>query len=275
MKCIGFIGPSGTGKSHHALVVAPDYNIDCIIDDGLLIYHNKIVVGHSAKEENNRMQAVRRAIFFYPDHAASVRQALAKIAPDQLLILGTSKHMIHRICEALHLPEASQFIHIEDVSSAAEIAKAREIRNKEGKHIIPVPTMELKSHFHGYLLDPIRALLRGKGGKKEGDVEQSVVRPVFSYYGKLVFSDDVLFAIVRHCLSQIKGIARVNRVKVAKNYETDHNGLAIILTITVYYGESLKQLMRTIKDQVQHDIEYMTGMSVDVMKITVRGIATK
>ena len=275
MKCIGFIGPSGTGKSHHALVVAHDYNIDCIIDDGLLIYHNKIVVGHSAKEENNRMQAVRRAIFFYPDHAASVRQALAKIAPDQLLILGTSKHMIHRICEALHLPEASQFIHIEDVSSAAEIAKAREIRNKEGKHIIPVPTMELKSHFHGYLLDPIRALLRGKGGKKEGDVEQSVVRPVFSYYGKLVFSDDVLFAIVRHCLSQIKGIARVNRVKVAKNYETDHNGLAIILTITVYYGESLKQLMRTIKDQVQHDIEYLTGMSVDVMKITVRGIATK
>ncbi|MBC3536411.1 Asp23/Gls24 family envelope stress response protein [Megasphaera hominis] len=275
MKCIGFIGPSGTGKSHHALVVAHDYNIDCIIDDGLLIYHNKIVVGHSAKEENNRMQAVRRAIFFYPDHAASVRQALAKIAPDQLLILGTSKHMIHRICEALHLPEANQFIHIEDVSSAAEIAKAREIRNKEGKHIIPVPTMELKSHFHGYLLDPIRALLRGKGGKKEGDVEQSVVRPVFSYYGKLVFSDDVLFAIVRHCLSQIKGIARVNRVKVAKNYETDHNGLAIILTITVYYGESLKQLMRTIKDQVQHDIEYMTGMSVDVMKITVRGIATK
>ncbi len=275
MKCIGFIGPSGTGKSHHALVVAHDYNIDCIIDDGLLIYHNKIVVGHSAKEENNRMQAVRRAIFFYPDHAASVRQALAKIAPDQLLILGTSKHMIHRICEALHLPEASQFIHIEDVSSAAEIAKAREIRNKEGKHIIPVPTMELKSHFHGYLLDPIRTLLRGKGGKKEGDVEQFVVRPVFSYYGKLVFSDDVLFAIVRHCLSQIKGIARVNRVKVAKNYETDHNGLAIILTITVYYGESLKQLMRTIKDQVQHDIEYMTGMSVDVMKITVRGIATK
>lgn len=275
MKCIGFIGPSGTGKSHHALVVAHDYNIDCIIDDGLLIYHNKIVVGHSAKEENNRMQAVRRAIFFYPDHAASVRQALAKIAPDQLLILGTSKHMIHRICEALHLPEANQFIHIEDVSSAAEIAKAREIRNKEGKHIIPVPTMEPKSHFHGYLLDPIRALLRGKGGKKEGDVEQSVVRPVFSYYGKLVFSDDVLFAIVRHCLSQIKGIARVNRVKVAKNYETDHNGLAIILTITVYYGESLKQLMRTIKDQVQHDIEYMTGMSVDVMKITVRGIATK
>lgn len=275
MKCIGFIGPSGTGKSHHALVVAHDYNVDCIIDDGLLIYHNKIVVGHSAKEENNRMQAVRRAIFFYPDHAASVRQALAKIAPDQLLILGTSKHMIHRICEALHLPEANQFIHIEDVSSAAEIAKAREIRNKEGKHIIPVPTMELKSHFHGYLLDPIRALLRGKGGKKEGDVEQSVVRPVFSYYGKLVFSDDVLFAIVRHCLSQIKGIARVNRVKVAKNYETDHNGLAIILTITVYYGESLKQLMRTIKDQVQHDIEYMTGMSVDVMKITVRGIATK
>ena len=45
MKIIGFVGPSGTGKSHHALVVAYDEKIEAIIDDGLLIYRNRIVAG--------------------------------------------------------------------------------------------------------------------------------------------------------------------------------------------------------------------------------------
>ena len=273
MHITGFIGASGTGKSYHALVVAHERNIDCIIDDGLLIYQNRIVAGPSAKE-TNRMQAVRRAIFLDPAHAKAVRKALLTIQPPRLLILGTSKHMICRICQALHLPHADDYIHIEEVSSAAEIAKARDIRLKEGKHIIPVPTMELKSHFHGYLLDPIRSFLSGRGGRKSG-VEQSVVRPVFSYYGKLVFSDDVLFALVRHTLKGMSGIARVNRVKVAKNYLSHANGLAIILTLTIYYGENIRQLLRRVKDEVQQSVEYTTGMSVDVMKITIRGIAPR
>ena len=37
MEVFGFIGASGTGKSHHALVVAYDHDIQAIIDDGLLI----------------------------------------------------------------------------------------------------------------------------------------------------------------------------------------------------------------------------------------------
>lgn len=274
MEVFGFIGASGTGKSHHALVVAYDHDIQAIIDDGLLIDHNRIVAGRSAKEETNRLKAVRRAIFNKPEDAAAMRAALEKIHPDKLLILGTSKHMICRICEALRLPYASDYIRIEDVSSAAEIAKARDIRLKEGKHIIPVPTMELKSHFHGYLLDPIRSFLSGRGGRKAG-VEQSVVRPVFSYYGKLVFSDDVLFALVRHTLNGMTGIARVNRVKVAKNYLSHANGLAIILTLTIYYGENIRQLLHKVKDEVQQSVEYTTGMSVDVMKITIRGIAPR
>lgn len=274
MKITGFVGASGTGKSYHALVVAHDYNIDCLIDDGLLIYQNRIVAGQSAKEEKNRMAAVRRAIFLDTAQAASVRTAINRIRPRQLLVLGTSAHMVHRICAALDLPEPSGFIHIEDVSTPDEIAKAREIRSKEGKHIIPVPTMELKSHFHGYLLDPIRSFLSGHNGRRD-NIEQSVVRPVFSYYGKLVFSDDVLFALVRHSLAKERGIARVNRVKVAKNYMAGSNGLAIILAITIYYGENMKRLMKRVKDDVQHEVEYTTGMSVDVMKITIRGIAPR
>ncbi|ERT61773.1 Asp23/Gls24 family envelope stress response protein [Megasphaera vaginalis (ex Srinivasan et al. 2021)] len=272
MKIIGFIGPSGTGKSHHALVVAYDNHIDSIIDDGLLIYQNRIIAGCSAKDETNRMRAVRCAIFLEPSHAAAVREALSRVKPEKLLILGTSKHMVQRIREALYLPPVDAYIRIEEVSCAAEIAKARAIRKAEGKHIIPVPTMELKSHFHGYLLDPIRSFLHNRSGKKGPDFEQSVVRPIFSYYGKLIFSDDVFFALIRHCLAGIDGIVKVNRVKVAKNYVPGSNGLAVVLGVTVRYGVHIKTLMQRIRCSLQDDIEYTTGMSVDILKITVRDV---
>ena len=275
MNVIGFIGASGTGKSHHALTVAYEHRIFCIIDDGLLIYQNRIIAGTSAKEETNRLKAVRRAIFLDKDHAAGVRAALEDIKPDQILILGTSRHMVHRICESLRLPEASSYITIEEVSCPEEIAKARAIRLNEGKHIIPVPTMELKPHFKGYLLQPIWSFLNGRGGKKNSGFEHSVVRPIFSYYGKLTFSNTMLDHLVLHRLQFIPGLAKVNKMTVAKNRREGANGLAVILTVTVYYGESIKEIMASIKQELQHDIEYTTGMSLEVLKITVRGVVPR
>lgn len=274
MKITGFIGASGTGKSHHALVVAYDHHIHCIIDDGLLIYRSRIIAGTSAKQESNRLKAVRRAIFNNPRHAEAIRAALERLKPEQILILGTSKHMVDRICESLHLPKADEFIRIEDVSCPEEIAKAKEIRIREGKHIIPVPTMELKPHFRGYLLDPIRALFYGRNGKKTPDFERSVVRPVFSYYGKLIFTNTAMEGLIRHSLSPIHGIKKINRLKVEKNHNTGGNGLAIILSVTILYGENIKKLMATIKRSIQHELEYTTGMSIEILKITINGIVS-
>ena len=78
MRVIAFVGPSGTGKSYRAIGVAHKHGCDAIIDDGLLIEGTKILAGTSAKTEQNKVQAVKRAIFMEKDHAAMVREALAK-----------------------------------------------------------------------------------------------------------------------------------------------------------------------------------------------------
>lgn len=62
MDVLAFTGPPGSGKSDRALVVAYENKASCIIDDGILIYHNRIVAGKSAKEAS-RLTAVRRALF--------------------------------------------------------------------------------------------------------------------------------------------------------------------------------------------------------------------
>ena len=88
MDVIALVGPSGTGKSHRALVIAHKHKADAIIDDGILISDGKIIAGHSAKQETSKIMAVRRAIFILPGHAEEVRKAIGEVNPHRILVLG-------------------------------------------------------------------------------------------------------------------------------------------------------------------------------------------
>jgi hypothetical protein len=110
MEVYALIGAAGTGKSHRASLVAAAYGISHIIDDGLLVVGARIVAGLSAKKEDSKMAAVRRAIFAERAHADDVRAALAADRPERVLILGTSRHMIELITDALDLPRPDKYI---------------------------------------------------------------------------------------------------------------------------------------------------------------------
>ena len=272
MEVIAFFGPPGTGKSDRALVVAYENKASCIIDDGILIYHSRIVAGKSAKREESRLKAVRRAIFWDAEQREEVRQALEKINPKRVLILGTSDRMVETICKALGLPKPSKYIRIQDVARPDEMLKAKEARNKEGKHVIPVPTMELKPYFKGYLIDPLRFF---RNRKKEmpkrfsENEERSVVRPVFSYYGKLSFSDRVIESLVYYAVRDMKKI-RITHVRSEKS-TGQMNGLILFIDVSVKPGtpQEIKKIIYTMRDRIQREIEHTTGMSLDTIKVNV------
>lgn len=272
MEVIAFFGPPGTGKSDRALVVAYENKASCIIDDGILIYHSRIVAGKSAKREESRLKAVRRAIFWDAEQREEVRQALEKINPKRVLILGTSDRMVETICKALGLPKPSKYIRIQDVARPDEMLKAKEARNKEGKHVIPVPTMELKPYFKGYLIAPLRFF---RNRKKEmpkrfsENEERSVVRPVFSYYGKLSFSDRVIESLVYYAVRDMKKI-RITHVRSEKS-TGQMNGLILFIDVSVKPGtpQEIKKIIHTMRDRIQREIEHTTGMSLDTIKVNV------
>ena len=272
MEVIAFFGPPGTGKSDRALVVAYENKASCIIDDGILIYHSRIVAGKSAKREESRLKAVRRAIFWDAEQREEVRQALEKINPKRVLILGTSDRMVETICKALGLPKPSKYIRIQDVARPDEMLKAKEARNKEGKHVIPVPTMELKPYFKGYLIDPLRFF---RNRKKEmpkrfsENEERYVVRPVFSYYGKLSFSDRVIESLVYYAVRDMKKI-RITHVRSEKS-TGQMNGLILFIDVSVKPGtpQEIKKIIHTMRDRIQREIEHTTGMSLDTIKVNV------
>lgn len=271
MEVIGFYGPPGTGKSDRALVVAYENKASCIIDDGILIYHSRIVAGKSAKREESRLKAVRRAIFWDKEQRDEVKAALQKINPQRVLILGTSDRMVVTIAKALALPMPARYIRIEDVAKPEDMLKASEARHKEGKHVIPVPTMELKPYFKGYMVDPLRFLRSRKKEPKRFSEwnERSVVRPVFSYYGKLTFSDKVIEDLVNYAVSGLKKI-KIRHVR-SKKSESQVNGLILYLDVNVRTGtpQDIKNVIHTMRDRVQREIEYTTGMSLETIKINI------
>ncbi len=195
IEVVAFVGPSGTGKSHRAIGVAFDNKCDAIIDDGILIKGTKILAGTSAKNEDNRIQAVKRAIFTDDEHARSVREALQKSTIKRLLIIATSDNMIKKIIGRLDLPEPTKTVYISQIATKQEIKKARYSRLHDGKHIVPVPSVELKPHFTGYFAN-LPYNIFSKHRKQEKDADRSIVRPAFSFYGKLLIADKAIEDII-------------------------------------------------------------------------------
>ena len=273
MDVIALVGPSGTGKSHRALMVAHQQHADAIIDDGILIKDGKIIAGHSAKTEKSKIMAVRRAIFVLPGHAEEVRKAIQEVRPHRMLILGTSENMVHKITKILRLPSIAKIIRIEDIASKAEMAQAQVARLKEGKHIVLVPTIELKPHFSGSLIDPLQSLFKRSPTKRRRLGEKSIVRPVFSYYGKLVIDDSAIKAIVASVVKAKEFVKKVAHIHVnhLRSGEEDQ-GLKISCEIVLSYGNHLPTLLAQTQRRVREAVEFMTGMVVHEINIMVKAL---
>lgn len=273
MDVIALVGASGTGKSYRALQVAQEHEADAIIDDGILIQNGKIIAGSSAKKEKNKIMAVRRAIFVLPGHAEEVRDAIQRIKPHRILIIGTSENMVHKIAKTLKLPSIQLIVRIEDIATNREIQTAQFHRLKEGKHIIPVPTIELKSHFSGYLIDPLQSLFKRSRIKRRKLGEKSIVRPIFSYYGKLIIDDRVIRSIVERIVKAKEFIKNVKQVTINHLMSGEEDrGLMISCEVVLSYGSHIPTLISQTQARVREAVEFTTGMAVHAINISVKAL---
>ncbi len=273
MDVIALVGPSGTGKSHRALQVAREHEADAIIDDGILIKDGHIVAGESAKTEKSKIMAVRRAIFVLPGHADEVRDAIQEMQPHRILVIGTSENMVQKIAKTLKLPPIQSIVRIEDIASRTEIATAQFHRLKEGKHIIPVPTIELKPHFSGFLVNPLQTIFKQSPVKRRKLGEKSIVRPVFSYYGKLIIDDRVIQVIVEKIVKArefVKSLKNITVKHVLKGEED--RGLTISCEVVLSYGSHIPTMISQTQSHVRDAVEFTTGMIVHAVDISVKAL---
>lgn len=271
METFALVGPSGTGKSHRATNVAHQLEAQVIIDDGLLIQGNRILAGTSAKRQPTRIGAIKSALFMDEKQVQEIKEALLNLSPNRVLILGTSAEMAQKIAARLGLPALSKVLTIEDVASEKEIRKARFLRSQFSKHVIPAPTLEVKKSFPGTLVDPLQVFLRKKGvtGGKKNWLEQSVVRPTFTFHGRLSIANSALAAIAGHAASSVKGVFHAGKI----NVNVEQEGVVTIdIAPTFTYGYPLHLVAAEVQFRVKQAVEEMTGLLVKMVNVQVKGL---
>lgn len=271
IKVFAFVGPSGTGKSYRAQMVAAENDIHFIIDDGLLIKDNEVIAGNSAKKAATKIETVKKALFIEEEQSKEIQNALKKYKAESILLLGTSDGMVEKIADNLKLPKISKIIYITDVATEQEMETARRIRVTEGKHVIPVPTFEIKKDFSGYLLDPLQIFKSRGNGQKPYISEKSIIRPTFSYMGNFTISDNVFKQLAEYLANKLEEINRVLKIRVTNSDE----GAVIYMEVEVVYGCNVVETLKDFKHKSIREIENWTSMNVAQMDVVAKSIYYK
>ena len=273
IKVYALVGNSGTGKSFRARLITDKYQIDLMVDDGLLIRDHQILAGRSAKRETNRIRAVKRAIFNDPDHAEEVKSALDREKFNSILIIGTSEKMVAKITDHLNLPYPDQLIFIEDVSTTEEIAMAQESRRVQGKHIIPVPVVEVRKDPGHRILDTIRFFIRKHPILfwKKNVVEKTVVQPAFSRRGKISISECALSQMIMHCVEEFNPEIKIRKIII--DDQTKDYGIEV--EVKIMFGLQIGASLSELQQYIIHWIEKYSGIHISKLDFTVEHVTGK
>ena len=276
VQVYALVGESGTGKSFRSKLLAEEYGIHAIIDDGLLIQDDKIVAGRSAKREKTYMGAVRVALFDDKDHRDSVAKVLRKTHIKKILLLETSEKMVSKIAMRLQLPQPQKIIHIEEIATKEEIEKAVKSRQVEGKHVIPVPTIEVKKNYPQILSSSMRDFfsqkkwfhkkLKNPNGKM---IEKSIVQPEFSKKGRIEISEAALTQMTMHCVNECDPDVKIKKITI----KTDSRGYRLIVLIDVPFGTQLTGKIHRLQQYIIDKIESYTGILIEEVSIVIDKIS--
>lgn len=270
VQVYALVGESGTGKSFRSKLLAEEYGIQAIIDDGLLIQDEKIIAGRSAKREKTYMGAVRVALFDDKEHRDSVAKVLRTTHIKKLLIIGTSEKMVMKIAMRLQLPQPNKIIHIEDIATREEIEKAQKSRHVEGKHVIPVPSIEVKKNYPQIFTTSMRDIFtkgnifrKLKNGNKL--LEKSIVQPEFSKKGRIEISEAALTQMVMHCVNECDPDVKIKKITI----KTDSRGYRLLVTIDVPFGTQLTGKIHKLQQYIIDKIESFTGILIEEVSIII------
>ena len=213
------------------------------------------------------MAAVKVALFDQKAHRDEVARKLQGEKTKKILVLGTSEKMVNKIAARLQLPQPFKIINIEDIATQEEIEKAIRTRRIEGKHVIPVPSIEIKRNYPQIFFNAIKIFKRKPTGI--GPIpkthEKSVVRPEYSKRGKVEISEAALSQMVIHCVAEKNSDIRIKKIVVRDS----GLGYRLVITIDVPYAIQLSGNIHDLQQYIIENIERYTGILIEEINIII------
>jgi hypothetical protein len=167
------------------------------------------------------------------------------------------------------MPPPSKIVKIEDIATQEEIDKAMRTRRIEGKHVIPVPSIEIKRSYPNIFLDAIRIFRRHGSPQTIGPTpkvhEKSVVRPEYSKRGKVIISETALSQMVMHCVDEYMQNIRIKKIVVHDR----EMGYSLAITVDVPYDIPLGGNIHDLQQYIIDNIERYTGILIEEVNIII------
>jgi hypothetical protein len=220
------------------------------------------MAGKSAKSEKNLVRAIRRALFEYGSHRLEVVTFLAAHAPCKVMVIATSKSMMEKIVEKLGLPQPARVIDITEVASNEEINNALKERREKKQHVVPVSRTQIQRNFAGKLVSQLKDLFKSKDRQDE---PRTVVKPPFSFDGRVTIEPEAILAIIRRLIVLGDHIHQVRELSLVP----DGDVLNVNLVVDVKLGDkNVLYLARLLQKKLSVGLSFFTGM--EVKKVNVR-----
>jgi hypothetical protein len=194
-----------------------------------------------------------------PEHRNEVLKAIKQYKIKRLLIIGTSKRMVDKIASTLNLGPISRYIDVTEIRTPSEIKMALYVRNTQGKHVIPVPYMQIEQNFFK------KMIMKGKqlfSHKREYIGETTIVHPDFTQ-GTIHISDKVFKAIVERTVNQFENLV-CNHVEI-NLYQIPSVQVHVSLHLPV--KRSLKELGIEIQKQIIDEYQKIFELELDSVNI--------
>lgn len=267
------VGKSGTGKSFRAKLLGEKLGVEYIIDDGLLIFGDTILAGRSAKRAKGYIEAIKIALFSEDSHRDAICAAIKQHKIKKLLVLGTSPRMVAKLAARLELPTISEIIKIEDIASQEDIEAAIRSRTEQGRHVIPVPSIEIKRDYGTILRDTVHIFFRGDKRKDKKDkqsriFEKSVVQPEFTddrKAGRVTITEAALSQMIFHCIDEYDCRIRVKKLKI----RILKSGYTVTIELKVPFGVPLGGELEDMRNYICSMIQRYTGIMIRHLELEV------
>ena len=264
------VGESGTGKSYRAQLLAQEYKIKLIIDDGLLIEGDRILAGKSAKLAQTILGSLRIALFDNKEHRDELAKVLQKNKNKKVLILGTSVKMVNKIAIRLQIPQPEKIICIEDIEAA------KRSRMIEGKHVIPVSSFEVKKNYPQIFHDRITLMLKRKSknrAEQVNPIEKSLVRPLYTKIEAVQISDEALKEFASKSIYEFNSEIIVNHIGIIHAEETKSYILEVAIDIP--FDAQVSNRIESLKKFVIERIEKYAAVSIANINVVIDKIIVK
>jgi len=267
------VGPSGTGKSYRAIMVAQQKGIDLIIDDGLLIAGNHIVTGFSAKQQPTRIAAIKTALFQDERHRQIAQAWIADHKPKSVLVLGTSLGMVNKIASRLEIPKPEKILNIEDIATPGEIKTALFQRNRFGNHVIPVPMAEVKQKVPIKLIRSLQVVFSPRPPVRSKPVwaDQTLIRPNFTGIGSMFIAEPAINKMVELFMARNYPKLRIQHLDL----DSGPSGIFLNLKLAVPYGQAIHTQLSEVQAELRQALSEFTGIAVPRLNIEATGLIFK